>query len=49
LEEAYEEFRETFEDGVIKTSKAFIRGDIVNPDKSGFLINFQKEYILIKI
>jgi len=37
LEEAYEEFRETFEDGIVKTSKIFIRGDVVNPDKTGFI------------
>jgi hypothetical protein len=38
LEEAYDEFRETFEEGVVKVSKTFIRGDIVNPDKMGILM-----------
>uniref|UniRef100_A0A183CCC4 U2 snRNP-associated SURP motif-containing protein n=1 Tax=Globodera pallida TaxID=36090 RepID=A0A183CCC4_GLOPA len=36
LEEAFEEFRETFEEtgGVKKVAKTFIRGDVVNADKS---------------
>uniref|UniRef100_A0A914HYV2 U2 snRNP-associated SURP motif-containing protein n=1 Tax=Globodera rostochiensis TaxID=31243 RepID=A0A914HYV2_GLORO len=36
LEEAFEEFRETFEEtgGVKKVVKTFIRGDVVNADKS---------------
>ena len=38
LEEAYEEFRETFEEGVVKVSKTFIRGDIVNANQKGFYI-----------
>uniref|UniRef100_A0A915MDE3 Uncharacterized protein n=1 Tax=Meloidogyne javanica TaxID=6303 RepID=A0A915MDE3_MELJA len=43
LEEAYEEFRETFEDGIVKTSKTFIRGDVVNPDKTDS--NIQKSTV----
>nr|CAD2206784.1 unnamed protein product [Meloidogyne enterolobii] len=43
LEEAYEEFRETFEDGIVKTSKIFIRGDVVNPDKTDS--NIQKSTV----
>lgn len=49
LAEAYEEFRETFEEGAVKISKTFIRGDVVNANKSSTDIFVRTQIFSIKL